>query len=417
MDGDPGNCLQKIIALFILVLLSAFFSSVETAYSSVSQIKIKTKADDKNKSAEKVMKLLENYDKLLSTILVGNNIVNIMAASIGTMLFIELVGEDNGPAMSTAVLTLVILIFGEVSPKSLAKDHAEAITLATSGIMKFLILALSPINCVFTLWKKLLHIIFGGSEDKGITEEELATIINQVEADGNLEKQETDLLKSALEFNDIEVAEILIPRVDIEAIADTASIDELKQLFEDTGYSRIPVYHEDIDHIIGVVMEKDTYRLKDNKSNKVKQLVKSIIYVATSTKISNVLQSLQRGKSHMAIVLDEYGGTAGIVTLEDILEELVGEIWDEHDEVEEPIKKQSDGSIIATSNADISDIFEIFDIDDECDATSIPALVVENIGKVPETGDKFTYDTLEIVVTKTEGHRVTEVKVGKLEPA
>lgn len=418
MEGDPGSCTQMIITLAILVMGSAFFSAIETAFSSVSTIKLKTKADDGDKRAEKVLSLLDNYDKLISTILIGNNIVNILAASIGTMLFVELVGKDNGPAVSTLVLTLVILVFGEISPKSLAKDHAEKITLSVVSVVNILVILLSPLNFIFSMWKKLLHLIFGCSEDTGITEEELVTIIDQVEADGNLEKQETDLLRSALEFNDIEVSEILIPRVVVEAVPTDTTVKELKDIFEETGYSRLPVYKEDIDHIIGIVHEKDIYRIKESNTEISKlNVIKEAVYVATSSKISNVLQSLQKGKSHMAIVLDEYGGTAGIVTLEDILEELVGEIWDEYDEIEEPIKEQKDGSILVSSTADISDVLDKFNITDD-EFSSIPALVIGNIGKVPETGDKFTYsDKLDIVVTKTENHRVTEIRIKEVEPA
>lgn len=421
MEGDPGNYTQMIIMLAILVAGSAFFSAIETAFSSVSQLKLKTKADDGNRKAIKALKLLDNYDKLISTILIGNNIVNILAASIGAVLFVELIGKENGPTVSTIVLTIVILIFGEITPKSLAKDHSEKIVLFVTDAVNILITLMTPLNFIFSAWKKMLHLIFGGSEDTGITEEELVTIIDQVEADGNLEKQETDLLRSALEFNDIEVSEILIPRVDVEAVSLDVTIGELQDIFEDTGYSRLPVYEENIDHVVGIVHEKDIYRIdeKDKQIGELRSVVKEVVYVATSSKISIVLKSLQHGKSHMAVVLDEYGGTSGIVTLEDILEELVGEIWDEHDEIDETIKEEKDGSLIVSSTADISEVLGRFNIDDtECEASSIPALVVDSIGKIPEAGDKFTYsDKLDITVTKTENHRVTEVKIREVESA
>ena len=358
---DDGS-MTLWVSLVILVAFSAFFSASETAFSSLNQIRLKSRADDGDSSAARVLAMAEQYDKLLSTILVGNNIVNIAAASIGTILFSRLLGAERGATVSTIVLTIVVLIFGEVTPKSLAKEMPERVATMVSPFLNILIVILTPVTWLFTQWKKLLgHFIHSGESDT-ITEGELMTMVSEAENDGELTDRESELIRSAIEFDDVEVEEILTPRVDVVAVADDIALEELAQTFAESGYSRLPVYHGTIDNIIGVVHEKDFYIARLKKETKIDDLVAPTLYTTGSTQISQLLRTLREQHHHMAVVVDEYGGTEGIITLEDILEELVGEIWDEHDEVTEDFRKQSDGSWLVSGSASVDDLFEVLDL-------------------------------------------------------
>lgn len=399
-----------IAALVILVILSAFFSATETAFTSLNRIRLKSRADSGNKRAALTLRIAEDYDKLLSTNLIGNNIVNISASTVGTVLFTKLF-LDYGPLVSTVVLTVVILVFGEISPKSMAKENAEAFAMFAAPIMRVLMTVLAPVNYLFAQWKKLLSRIFRKSEEEGITEEELITMVDQAENEGGLDQHEGQLIRSAIEFNDLEVEEILTPRVDIVAAEDTATMDEIAAIFAENGYSRLPIYHDTIDNIIGVIHEKDFHAARYHGQEDVSAIVSNVLYTTGSTKISDLLRILQRAKAHMVIVVDEYGGTEGLCTLEDIVEELVGEIWDEHDEVIEEFKKQSDGSYLISCNANLTDLYDLFSIKGERDCTTVSGWVMEEIGRVPEEGDHFVYENLDVTVTRVDHRRVLEIRV------
>lgn len=399
-----------IAALVILVILSAFFSATETAFTSLNRIRLKSRADSGNKRAALTLRIAEDYDKLLSTNLIGNNIVNISASTVGTVLFTKLF-LDYGPLVSTVVLTVVILVFGEISPKSMAKENAEAFAMFAAPIMRVLMTVLAPVNYLFAQWKKLLSRIFRKSEEEGITEEELITMVDQAENEGGLDQHEGQLIRSAIEFNDLEVEEILTPRVDIVAAEDTATMDEIAAIFAENGYSRLPIYHDTIDNIIGVIHEKDFHAARYHGQEAVSAIVSNVLYTTGSTKISDLLRILQRAKAHMVIVVDEYGGTEGLCTLEDIVEELVGEIWDEHDEVIEEFKKQSDGSYLISCNANLTDLYDLFSIKGERDCTTVSGWVMEEIGRVPEEGDHFVYENLDVTVTRVDHRRVLEIRV------
>ena len=399
-----------IAALVILVILSAFFSATETAFTSLNRIRLKSRADSGNKRAALTLRIAEDYDKLLSTNLIGNNIVNISASTVGTVLFTKLF-LDYGPLVSTVVLTVVILVFGEISPKSMAKENAEAFAMFAAPIMRVLMTVLTPVNYLFAQWKKLLSRIFRKSEEEGITEEELITMVDQAENEGGLDQHEGQLIRSAIEFNDLEVEEILTPRVDIVAAEDTATMDEIAAIFAENGYSRLPIYHDTIDNIIGVIHEKDFHAARYHGQEDVSAIVSNVLYTTGSTKISDLLRILQRAKAHMVIVVDEYGGTEGLCTLEDIVEELVGEIWDEHDEVIEEFKKQSDGSYLISCNANLTDLYDLFSIKGERDCTTVSGWVMEEIGRVPEEGDHFVYENLDVTVTRVDHRRVLEIRV------
>ena len=412
---DDGS-LTLLVALVILVAFSAFFSASETAFSSLNQIRLKSRAEDGDPSAARVLAMSEQYDKLLSTILIGNNIVNIAAASIGTVLFTRLLDPQRGATVSTIVLTIVVLIFGEVTPKSLAKEMPERIATAVSPFLSLLMILLSPLTWLFTQWKKLLgHFIHSGEADT-ITEGELMTMVSEAESDGELTDRESQLIRSAIEFDDVEVEEILTPRVDVVAVEDTTSLEELAQTFAESGYSRLPVYHDNIDNIIGVVHEKDFYLAKLKKAATVEDLVVPTLYTTGTTQISQLLRTLREQHHHMAVVVDEYGGTEGIITLEDILEELVGEIWDEHDEATEDFRQQSDGSWLVAGSASVDDLFETLDLpeDEDIDSNTVNGLVQEKTRHLPKVGDHFTLDHFEGVVTRTARRRVTEVRLSPI---
>ena len=366
------------VTLVILVAFSAFFSASETAFSSLNQIRLKSRADDGDRTAARVLAMSEQYDKLLSTILIGNNIVNIAAASIGTIIFTKMLGAERGATVSTMVLTIVVLIFGEVTPKSLAKEMPETIATAVAPVLSLLMLVLTPLTWLFTQWKRLLNHFVHSSESDTITEGELMTMVSEAENDG-----------------------------------------ELTETFAESGYSRLPVYHGTIDNIIGVVHEKDFYIARLKKATKIEDLVAPTLYTTGSTQISQLLRTLREQHHHMAVVVDEYGGTEGIITLEDILEELVGEIWDEHDEVTEDFRKQSDGSWLVSGSASVDDLFETLDLpeDEDIDSNTVNGLVQEKTCHLPKVGDHFSLGEYDGVVTRTARRRVTEVRLTPTDPA
>ena len=407
------------VALVILVGFSAFFSASETAFSSLNQIRLKSRAEDGDSSAARVLAMAEQYDKLLSTILIGNNIVNIAAASIGTILFTRMLGAERGATVSTIVLTIIVLIFGEVTPKSLAKEMPEKVATAVSPFLVLLMALMTPLTWLFTQWKKLLgHFVHSGEADT-ITEGELMTMVSEAENDGELTDRESELIRSAIEFDDVEVEEILTPRVDVVAVEDDIPLEELAQTFAESGYSRLPVYHGTIDNIIGVVHEKDFYIARLKKATKIDDLVVPTLYTTGSTQISQLLRTLREQHHHLAVVVDEYGGTEGIITLEDILEELVGEIWDEHDEVTEDFRKQSDGSWLVSGSASVDDLYEELDLPEEedIDSNTVNGLVQEKTCHLPKVGDRFTLGEYDGVVTRTAKRRVTEVRLTSAAPA
>ena len=406
-----------IIALVFLVACSAFFSASETAFSSLNQIRLKSRAEDGDASAARVLAMAEKYDKLLSTILIGNNIVNIAAASIGTILFTRALGAERGATMSTIVLTIVVLIFGEVTPKSLAKEMPETVATAVSPMLNLLMVLFTPLTWLFSQWKRLLGHFVHSTEEDTITEGELMTMVSEAENDGELTDRESELIRSAIEFDDVEVEEILTPRVDVVAVEDTTSLDEVAQTFAESGYSRLPVYHDTIDNIIGVVHEKDFYLARLKKETSLEELVKPTLYTTGSTQISQLLRTLREQHHHLAVVVDEYGGTEGIITLEDILEELVGEIWDEHDEATEDFHKQSDGSWIVLGSASVDDLFETLGLpeDEDIDSNTVNGLVQEKTCHLPKVGDRFTLGSYDGVVTRTAKRRVTEVRLTPVE--
>ena len=409
MDIDSAS-ITMIIALLVLVVLSACFSAAETAFTSLNRIRLKTRADSGSRRAAKTLALAGEYDKLLSTILIGNNIVNITATSVSTVLCTKWF-HQYGPTVATVALTVIILVFGEVTPKSLAKERAEEFAMFAQPLLKLLVAVLTPLNFLFTQWKKLMSKVFRPRDNDGITEEELVGMVDQAETEGGLDEHESDLIRSAIEFNDREVSDLLTPRVDLSAAGEDSTMEDLAALFAGTGYSRIPIYHETIDNIVGFIHEKDFHAARYRGETEIDRLISPVFYTTGNTKAFELLRILQRNQVHMAVVVDEYGGTEGIVTLEDILEELVGEIWDEHDEVIETFRKQPDGSYLIACSADLDDMYDLFQVKGVCGAATVSGWVLEQVGRVPEVGDRFQAEGLDVTVTRVEHRRVLEIQV------
>lgn len=405
-----SSTIGMIVAIVILLICSAYFSATETAFTSLNSIRMKTWAENGDKRAARALALEANYDKLLSSILIGNNIVNIGASTIATVLFTKLFLE-HGPAISTIVLTIAVLIFGEISPKSVAKEYPERFAMFSAPLLKVIMTVLTPLNFLFSQWKKLLTKIFHTSNDNGITEEELMGIVDQAESEGGLDAHEGDLIRASIEFNELEVSDILTPRVDLVAVDEDASMEEVGALFVENGFSRLPVYHETIDNIIGVIHQKDFYKARVRGEDRLAMVKSPVVYTTPNTKIFKLLRILQMNKVHMAIVVDEYGGTEGIVTLEDILEELVGEIWDEHDKVVESFRKLPDESYLIDCTADLDDMYDLFRIKGQCEASTVSGWVLEQIDRIPNVGDHFSAEGLDVTVTAVDHRRVIQINV------
>lgn len=402
----------KIIVIAVCLIFSAYFSATETAFSTFNRIRVKTLSEKGNKKASLVIKLSDNYDSLISTILIGNNIVNILASAMGTLLFAELISnKDVAATASTAALTVLVLVFGEISPKTMAKKAPESFVMFSAPIIHLLLVILTPFNFIFNKWQLLLTKIFKNKEDQGITEEELISIIEEAEEEGDIDKEESDLIKSAIEFGDLEVGDIFTPRIDLTALPITASKDVIAKTFTESGYSRIPMYDGDIDNIVGILYYKDFYFKAYNKAASIESILKPVIYVAINQQVNDLMRDLQEKQLHLAIVTDEFGSTAGIVTLEDILEEIVGEIWDEHDEIIEEIKEVGEGEYIVSGKANTEKLFSLLDIDEEIESVTISGWAMEALGRIPEVGDTFEQYGLSVEVLEMDGRRIENVHV------
>lgn len=417
----PDGSVQLLVALIILILFSGFFSATETAFSCANKIKLRTLASNGNKRATKVLVLAEeNFDMLISTILVGNNIVNISAATISTLLFALLIKNPkiDSSFVSTAVTTVVVLIFGEITPKFIAKTYPEKLAMLFYPIIRFFTYIFKPINIIFSGWKKFISVVFKLKNDEVITEEEIITIVEEAKEDGTLKQEETELIKSVIEFDDQEVENIYTPRVNLVAVDINSSMEDIQKVFQTTKFSRLPVYLETIDQIIGTIHQSDFYSLLFTKATSVKSILKEPYFTTSHTKISKLLNQLQKNKTHMAIVLDEYGGTLGIVTMEDILEELVGEIWDEHDVEIAHYFKEDDTTYIVNGNAPTDIIFELFNHEDEKDnfeANTVSGWILEYLGEIPISGTTFKFKNLQIDILQSTVKKINKVRISLLE--
>ena len=409
---------MRIVLIVVLIALSAFFSASETAISSVNRIRLKNMAENGSRCASRALNVLQKYDKALTTILIGNNIVNIATSSISTILCIQLVGERYGSLLATVAVTLVVLIFGEILPKSIAKDHAEGTCIGISAVITFLMLIFTPFSALFILMKNGLSRLFRSKESVSVTEEELMAIIDEIEDEGVLEQQESDLVRSALQFDEITADEIITPRVRIVAVDVNDSAGEVREKFLSEQYSRMPVFEKNIDNIIGIINEKDFIReyAKKGEELSVRELIQDTIYIPSMQKISEVLRTMQKKKCHMSVVLDQHGGTLGIVTMEDLLEELVGEIWDESDEVKSLVTMLFDGRLEVYGEVSLNTLrrfLESRDIELEItsEAHTVAGWVLELFGNIPQNGDIVETDEFSVTVLEAEELRVNKVRI------
>ncbi len=438
MDADPSNTniiplfmasfgpkeLGFIVVMAILLVFSAFFSSTETAFTSFNKIRMKNLAQSGNKRAALVNKIEGKYDRFLTSVLIGNNIVNIALSSIATIFFIGLftgVVEDPsslGSTVSTVVITVAVLIFGEITPKVIARQNADKMAMFLAPFINVVIILLMPLSLIFGGWSKLLGLIFRSKEQSSYTEEELITIVDEAEEDGTLESDEGDLIRSAIEFNDVCAGDILTPRVDICAISKDETVANIAKVFIESAYSRLPVYDEDLDDIIGILHEKDFFIAYHNNNKTITKHLKKPVHVSEHIKISDLLQVLKTKKCHMAVVVDEFGGTMGIVTMEDIIEELIGDVFDEHDEISEDYKELPDGSFIVKCSTELDNFFERFEITvdgDEDMPQTLNGFIMKELETFPQVGDVIYYQGLRIEIKKIGAKRIEEAHVSKTE--
>ena len=408
--------LKFTIAIVVLILLSAYFSATETAFTSLNKLRIKKQASNGDMQAKLVLKLVENYGNVLTTVLIGNNIVNITMTSIATVLFVKLYGT-YGPTISTVVITLAVLIFGEITPKSLAKDNPEKFSMFAAPLLNFFVIIFKPITALFIYWKQFTMRLFRTSADSGITDDELITMVEEAETEGTIDEERSELIQNAIEFNELEAYDVLTPRVDVEAVEVDEDRAEIAKLFLETGFSRLPVYEENMDKIIGVLHQKDFHNFILGENHDLRDYIMPVVFTPGSVKIAQLLKRLKNAKSHIAIVIDEYGGTEGIVTMEDIIEELVGEIFDEHDlTISKDILQIYDGSYRVQGATSVEKMFDFFNVkEEELSISTVNGWVGVHLDKLPQVGDSFEYENLFVKVMKSDGKKAIEINVRVLD--
>lgn len=417
---DDLSIVGYVIGILVCVLFSGFFSASETALTTVNRIRLKTLAENGDSGAALVLKVSENYDKMLTTILIGNNIVNIASATLGTLVFTALLkNPDTAASVSTAVMTIVVLIFGEISPKCVAKEHAEGYARFSAPILRVLMTILTPFNFIFMQWRKLLSRIFKQKTEDPMTHEELITIVDEAQNEGGIDEENGELIRSAIEFDDVDAREILTPRVSLVGVDKETPFAEIAKIFEEHSFSRLPIYEESIDNIVGVIHEKDYFCALYEGKTSLEEIETKPLYISGTVKISDLLRMLQHYKVHMAVVVDEFGGTEGVVTMEDIIEELVGDIWDEHDEVVTYFQKINDTTYKIDCRADLDEMFDFLGVkasDDDYDCVTVNGWVMEKLEKIPAVGDSFDFENLHITVTRGTAHHATELTVTRMDP-
>ncbi len=407
---------MEYAAIGLLLAMSAFFSSAETAFSSVNKIRLKHAAAEGNVSAARALKIAESFDKALTAILVGNNVVNILSTSLSTVLCTRIFGT-SGVGIATAVMTVLVLTFGEILPKSYAKNHAERLSMLFSGILNFIMIILTPVTAAFGALQRLMQRISGGGKAApSVTEDELKYIIDEIEGEGVLEEQESDLVRSALEFDDKNISEILVPRVRITAVEKNDSIEHIRELFFSDCYSRIPVYEKNIDNIIGFIHERDFFRLTVNNENtdSIDSIIREVIYITEFSTVSEALAKMQKKKIHMAIIMDQYGGTYGLVTMEDLIEEVFGEIYDETDEEDNSFVRLSENEFEAAAELNIGDMEERLGLPEDTvksESYTIGGWAMELFGRIPEKDDEAESGIFRLKILEAEENRIVRIKI------
>ena len=405
-----------LIAIIALVLCSTFFSGTETAFSSVSRIKMKNLAADDNRRAKIVLELTGNFDKLITTILVGNTISNIAMTTVATVYGISTWGPKVGPTLATVMVTILVLVLGEISPKIIAREYAEETALFLAPFVKGLIVVLTPLTFIFMGLKVLIKKVIGRNTEPEFSEDELLTIVEEAEAGGAIGEEQGELISNAIEFNETQAIDILTPRVDIVAIEKGTPVAEIRQVFRESGLSRLPVYEDDLDNIIGVLNQKDFYNNNVRSIKDTEKFIKPVAYVAETLKAAVLLKKMQAKKTHIAIVVDEYGGTTGLVTLEDIIEEIVGDIYDEHDTVSsKEVRPAGENTYLVAGSANLEDFFEEFDEEIEADANTVNGWVMIELDRLPRVGDEFDYESrhklFHVKVTKADARRALMTRI------
>ncbi len=414
------NIVQPVIIILILLATSAFFSASETSFTSVNQIRLRNQSAKGDKRAERTLRLSNRYDSLLSTILIGNNIANIGMSSVATLLFVQL-SPEYGPTLATIVITIVVLIFGEITPKTVANQKSESVAKAVTPVISFLMTLFTPVLWVLDKWNDLLANVLNFEEEETVSEEELIALVRQAGEEGNLEESERELVKAAILFDDTDILQASVPRVDIVGVDISASDREIEEMFLEYPYSRLIVYRDNFDHIEGILHAKDFYRyLIEKERSNIKQplesLLSEVVYVPDFINLAELLEIMQNERHHMAVLTNEQGGTKGIITLEDVIEELIGDVWDEHDEIKETIiQLEPDETYRVSGNVNMNDFLNYFNLevpaDIDINATTVGGWVVEVLGEIPEEGDEFSVRYLKVTVSEMEKNRVREVQV------
>ena len=408
---DPA-LIPYIIIIAVCVVMSGYFSGTETAFSSFNKTRMKTLAEKGNNRAKLVLKLADNYGNLISTILIGNNIVNICASSLGALLFGKLIADQNlATTVNTAALTVIVLIFGEVTPKNMAKEIPEKFSMMSAPLIQVLVWIFMPFNFLFSLLKKLISKLLKSSDDNKMSQEELLMFVEEVEQDGSIDEDEGSLLRNVIEFNDLKAEDILTHRLDLVAFQKDSPKEEIAKIFSESKFSRLLVYENSIDNIVGILHQKDFYTAEGLTNASIDDIITEPFFVPPSEEVGDLLKKFQQNQSHIAVVVDEYGGTLGIVTMEDILEELVGEIWDEHDEVIEDYLEISENTYRVSCDVEMSDFCEHFEIEIETESTTLNGFLTEQLAKIPEENDHLKYRNLDITVLEGDAHRASFVKV------
>ena len=406
----------NIILIILLVAFSAMFSSCETAFSTVNKMRLKNNADQGSAKAAKALRLAESFDNSLTTILIGNNIVNIASTSISTVLFTDLFGA-KGVGIATVVMTVVVLIFGEILPKTFAKENSEKCAYFFARPLSALIVLFTPLSFIFTAIKNTVSKLYSSSEKTpSVTEDELKCIINEIEEEGVLEESESDLVRSALDFDETIVSEILTPRVKVVGVEINSSIEEIKNVFLTEMYSRLPVYEKNIDNIVGIITQKDFFKMISENRSDIQNIIQDVVFISEFKLINDALHEMQRSKTHMSVIIDQYGGTKGIITMEDIIEELVGEIYDENDEITPLMTKISDDVYEASGELTVTEMLETLGNYIATNANTVSGWIMELTGHIPDQGELIQNDCFEIRITEMNGKKISKIQITLIKP-
>ncbi len=402
----------ELVGLFILLLISAFFSGAETAFLSCRRIRMRHLLEEGNKKAGIILKLMKEPEKVVASLVIGNNIVNVAASAIATSIAINLFG-NKGIGIAIGVMTFLILIVGEITPKGIAVNNAERISLTFASFMYYFAKALSPVAAGLTVISRAFIRISGNKKDRNplITEGEFRTFLTIAAEEGSLEEEERERISNVVAFSDTLAREVMTPRTDMVCIDANSTLEEARDVAVKTGRSRIPVYEENVDHVIGILYAKDLLR---HSEGNLRAILRTPYFIPETKGVDELLKEMQRDKIHLAIAVDEYGGTAGIVTIEDVLEEIVGEIFDEYDTASVPIRKIDEETFLINGVVSIDEVNQVLSIAiPENEVESIGGFILEQMGRIPKEGEKITFDGVDFTVFKTDGVRIMKVRAKK----